>query len=263
MSLKLITNHKNYPLLLIDTEARITKGSYFLLRDKHINRYEGSSEERYKTHLSEPIIAASPKLGDLPELPELSEREIISLEVEDNEYKFYELGKQIFHDRPNDRDSYIDAVREGFKLCKSLYELPKQEEDAYQLAKDYTEKVKDQVIYGKAEVEWVRTLLHMQVAYRDGYKAASKKWTDEDMMEAMKQAGAIMNGSHKQFKGYTAFKDYLKSLSPTLVPIGFEPEYEEKWEQQYTGVGDSRSYQPILKLKVVNNILQGTYKFKE
>lgn len=211
--IKLVTEHKDY-LLLVDTETPIeayktpcwndiasclVQGNkiedFFctasLSKEKPFN--EGGTVNLFQGINA--IIAASPKLGDLPLLPE----------------------------------------------------LPKQEEDVEELAWTWAN---EQFSYNQEKYA---------EGYIKGYKAASKKWTDEDIECFFLYASSYLSVTEEVPK-YDLFKSmwkgYLESLSPTLTPIGFEPELD--WKDTLLPYRDLSKRQ----YKVVNNILQGTYKFK-
>lgn len=239
MSLKLITEHKNY-LLLIDFSAQTEIPDYGWCFEIHEDY--PSDNFRFKDE-KDPVYAWWFRQLNMAYLKE-----------EPKEFTFWKkldgtCMAVIAHLPLNNA-----PILEGVPL---LPELPKQEEDGLKtVGKEAFEALKLLNPRGGMK-EFVR------MAAEFGYKkAASKRWTDEDM-ERCFEVGQCIGLSYLPHSYNEKLHEYLESLSPTLTPIGFEPEYEEKWENQYTGVGDGRSYQPVLKLKVVNNILQGTYKFKE
>jgi hypothetical protein len=94
------------------------------------------------------------------------------------------------------------------------------------------------------------------LGFQKGYKAASKKWTNEDIINAV-QFGIELHHSENPYNWSDKTGEYLKSLSPTLVPIGFEPELD--WKDTLLPYRDLS----IRQYRVVDGVLQGTYKFKE
>jgi hypothetical protein len=109
-----------------------------------------------------------------------------------------------------------------------LPELPKQEED---------------VELGKACLAFVKTLGKDKFEsnerrlddFIEGYKAASKKYSEEEIENAFKKGFAITSNPDTTFKN---FMSTLQSLSPTLAPIDFIPEYEDSKEYEILPLPD-------------------------
>jgi hypothetical protein len=208
MSLKLITEHKDY-LLLVDTEAAPAKRDFFIVM---------YNDESYLDILVNPI----------EDFRNYADEDYID-----------ECYKIIAHLPLNNA-----PVLEGVYL---LPELPKQEEDVEELANQYYKEEKAKGNLFELNYGWKK-------AFIAGYKATTKKWTDEDMID-MFVAGYHCDGKNDLLDNLG--KKYLQSLSPTLVPIGFEPELD--WKDTLLPYRDLSKRQ----YKVINNILQGIYKFKE
>ncbi len=132
-------------------------------------------------------------------------------------------------------------VLEGVPL---LPELPKQE-DVEKRAIDFANKE-----HPFRSTEFVDGII-------EGYKANTKSWSDANMID-MFVAGFHHTSSGEKLLDDEA-KDYLQSLSPVKLPVGFEPEYEYsidgiKWEDE--GIGSIRRF------KIINNVIQGEWIYE-
>jgi hypothetical protein len=149
-------------------------------------------------------------------------------------------------------------LQETYKL-EGVPLLPKQEEEVYKLADEFRSKgsiIKHPDPYTNVFESGIYQ------GFIAGYKAASKKWSDEDMIDLLQfvfkseddyfMAGNWISG---RIPSKDIFEKYKQSLSSTLTPIGFEPEYESELSAYYrNGLGGK-------ELKIVNGVLQGKYKF--
>jgi hypothetical protein len=295
-NLKLITDHKDY-LLLVDEYSQRPKRPFIRTMASgniEINTMEGS--ELYGgctiiAHLplnNAPVLEGVPLLPELPKRSESSSHLSVYTGIDDMDGKPIHRGSKVeVIDSPSIHKNNVGTVVwgkgnyyvEGTWCAYNVYawrnsirvlsnpELPKQEEEKIKLAKL------------QADYSVEHSSLEAGVHFGNGYKANTKRWSDESILRAIK-LGAELGRTGRLYDSQGKFCEsafrwqreekqgeiyqFLQSLSPVKLPTGFEPELIGLYEQANNTGKNKVEYLYIkgVPYRITNNILQGRWMYE-